>query len=973
MKNLIKNLFKNLKLGILIILCFIVKIFKFLISKLFNSKQSILLLKNLINKIRLLLKLVNKILNITIQNINKIFQNIDKKLYSIIRSKDLELEVLDIKKDLHRDRYIITLNYNSSLAGKDFTEAIWNSLTELDIWNYYNKKIIMIAIKDSLIKTNKPGESNSYYITRNIAITKETTFEEYYGNVKKPFEMFSSQYQVYNFNLIEVQMWNADTKKPTVKNILKSSLKYRSYSTIAKPLNEVEIENIDKNKDPNLIMGKSINPLKRGFKKGEGVICALDIETISINNEQFPIAISFAYRKSKNISSFVTLIDVNLFKEDKYLAVSKMWNEFFNILKNLNLSKNLFIYCHNLGSFDGYLLLKPLYEFAGDRHQDVNSLIDEAKKFITIQYSYNIIEGDPTFKEIDLSQIKEEEEIPDFDIYNWKFLDSYRLFPVSLDGLAKVFNVQGKISKYNLEWNDIKFFDNSELLKAFIIYSEQDAVSLLETILKARDIYIEKYNMDITRAVSAPSLSMLIYRKNFQIDVIPTLTRQQDKFVRQSYTGGSSDFYAFHAKNVYYYDVNSLYPYVMKKEMPYEIEYISYGEDLNNIFGFVEAIVECPDSVKTPILPYKYEGKLIHPYGKWKDTYFSEELKLAVSLGYKVKVLEAQHWTKKILFDKYIDHFYELKKNSTGAERYIAKLHLNSFYGIFGRSKNTLATISIENKYAWNIVSKYPVKTHTEINDNLSLFLIYESLDFDLINKLKVELNINDFMTTLSTVKSQVAIAAAVTSYARMEMVKYKTLNNVSVLYSDTNSIFTDKPLPDIFIGKELGQMKNELGEGYIKKAYFFGIKQYAYIDNENNIKSVFSGVPRNKITWEEVLQIAERKKVYKTIPTQFFKSLVKMNISILPKVVELVFNSDKLLIGNDFQPLEINETKIVDRLRQTLITSITKKLNYIRKKLNKNPLYVISKTGIIPALPSERCQFESDMAYIFYYMSWLN
>jgi DNA polymerase elongation subunit (family B) len=53
-------------------------------------------------------------------------------------------------------------------------------------------------------------------------------------------------------------------------------------------------------------------------------------------------------------------------------------------------------------------------------------------------------------------------------------------------------------------------------------------------------------------------------------------------------------------------------------------------------------------------------------------------------------------------------------------------------------------------------------------------------------------------------------IAMAVTAYARVELMKYKTAVEGSVLYTDTDSIFTTTPLPDKYIGNNLGQMKLE-------------------------------------------------------------------------------------------------------------------------------------------------------------------
>ena len=64
---------------------------------------------------------------------------------------------------------------------------------------------------------------------------------------------------------------------------------------------------------------------------------------------------------------------------------------------------------------------------------------------------------------------------------------------------------------------------------------------------------------------------------------------------------------------MYYYDVNSLYPYVMTKPMPggkpvWRLVRQRYGASIWLLCGS-----ECPDTIKIPLLPYK------DPY---KGTYF---------------------------------------------------------------------------------------------------------------------------------------------------------------------------------------------------------------------------------------------------------------------------------------------------------------------------------------------------------------
>ena len=58
-------------------------------------------------------------------------------------------------------------------------------------------------------------------------------------------------------------------------------------------------------------------------------------------------------------------------------------------------------------------------------------------------------------------------------------------------------------------------------------------------------------------------------------------------------------------------------------------------------------------------------------------------------------------------------------------------------------------------------------------------------------------------------VKANVAIASAVTSYARIHMIPFKV--DGFCVYSDTDSVFTTKKLDSKYLGAELGYMKAKI------------------------------------------------------------------------------------------------------------------------------------------------------------------
>lgn len=83
---------------------------------------------------------------------------------------------------------------------------------------------------------------------------------------------------------------------------------------------------------------------------------------------------------------------------------------------------------------------------------------------------------------------------------------------------------------------------------------------------------------------------MKIFILKFLKFEIPILKRIQDKFIRSGYYGGHIDYFKKYVKKLFYYDINSLYPYAMLKPMPHKL--IKYHKNMDNIelekfFGFI--------------------------------------------------------------------------------------------------------------------------------------------------------------------------------------------------------------------------------------------------------------------------------------------------------------------------------------------------------------------------------------------------
>jgi hypothetical protein len=221
--------------------------------------------------------------------------------------------------------------------------------------------------------------------------------------------------------------------------------------------------------------------------------------------------------------------------------------------------------------------------------------------------------------------------------------------------------------------------------------------------------------------------------------------------------------------------------------------------------------------------------------------------------------------------------------------------------------------IETKNVYTRDLAQYYglhAIFSEIKINSEISTILMSSNLNYDLINEIKDETTL-DLITSFRNIKSNVAIAAAVTAYARIEMMKLKALLEalgIKLYYTDTDSLFVDKELPAYLIGNELGQLKDELKGGWIKKGYFLGIKKYGYLDDKSEIHSIFSGVERNSLTWNEIEQIAKGSTIIKKSPPRFYKNLSHLNINIKNNLeISIKLNNRKILLENKYLPIRIN------------------------------------------------------------------
>lgn len=144
-------------------------------------------------------------------------------------------------------------------------------------------------------------------------------------------------------------------------------------------------------------------------------------------------------------------------------------------------------------------------------------------------------------------------------------------------------------------------------------YCLQDCVSLYQVIKKFSYMIYKELNVNLRFAPTTSSLALRTYRTKFKdatgIKFIPIITGETYKFIKQSFTGGHVDVYNPYGKEVYHYDVNSLYPYIMKtypmgvgNPTYFEGNIIEHKHKPHGFFSEAEVEITTPDNLFIPII-----------------------------------------------------------------------------------------------------------------------------------------------------------------------------------------------------------------------------------------------------------------------------------------------------------------------------------------------------------------------------------
>ena len=474
------------------------------------------------------------------------------------------------------------------------------------------------------------------------------------------------------------------------------------------------------------------------------------------------------------------------------------------------------------------------------------------------------------------------------------FLDSICFFSLSLDQATgkKGFNVKTKKLSGNINHNLVTKDNYREVMAngtgsgvSGSQYLRNDVIGLLECLDSfGREIW-DEYNINITKVISASSISKRIFKQNFLDEAkypIHLLTKEQDDFIQESYHGGRTEcFYKgmYTTKSVekldypvregklFYYDFTSLYPSVCAVgdcDLPYGR---CHPLNLNNIFKkdeviksddcikflekkavFMKCLVRSIDFKRKPLhcVPSGRERRLVFPYfNDWTEIHLTSA---EILLGIKEKMYEYKpvqgYWFKKapVLKEYFMQLFLkkqEASKAGQDAKALCYKIIANSGYGFWALKTSNRPDIDIIDSTDYNS------------------FLLRVLNDFDDMYECGGKIVIQ-YKKSIENVEKNIALGSYITSLARIKL--WSLMDAVeqkggTIVYADTDSAIMNLKLedyPDLMerfcwdgCGSALGALKNEIKDAVRKDcgkkgipvqdkdcidySYFAGLKSYRY------------------------------------------------------------------------------------------------------------------------------------------------
>lgn len=632
------------------------------------------------------------------------------------------------------------------------------------------------------------------------------------------------------------------------------------------------------------------------------IFVAADFETLESSTKHNVYAIGYKYKWGSQ--EYMDSIYLNLTTRslDIDLDSNLLIKTFIDKLLSIHSKNKIIVYFHNFSGFDSYFIIDC-----------INNFFSANKKKIIIR----------------------DNKVYRIELENIIFLCTYLILPYKLDYIAKKWL---NSTKKDFDITSIKTLRDVEIYyKEIDEYLKQDVNILFDILELLISKFIDIFGIDITYYYTISSISLAYYRKNYLLEEydLTTTPFYMEEFIRLGYYGGLCHLHKSQSdKDLYWYDVNSLYPSIMNTcDMPLgKGKYIlmhkdSTLTDISDFFGFISCDIYVPEHLKIPPLPFKdYKSKsdiTAQATGYLKGVWFSEELKNAISLGCQIlKIYKVLHYEKKgIIFNNFIDDLYSKRINSdNNIDNMLYKSIMNSLYGRFGlRKQKSLSqwfpseTFLQNNTYYTSVIKEYGKKNEImnyqldddETSSNKSINLSSERKKEILSLHYKEKRKHKYYIVS-------VQISAAISSYARIKLIKdmYRHMNenNALIYYYDTDSIFTDKKLNNNMVDdSKLGHYKLV---SIAKKALFISPKIYCLFDEKKRVITKFKGLNKKDVlTYRQYYSFLKKGYIHTSKEGNMNKKINTFTISSIIVNRDYNFDSKKYIKVYDSNDIFI-ETK---------------------------------------------------------------
>lgn len=492
------------------------------------------------------------------------------------------------------------------------------------------------------------------------------------------------------------------------------------------------------------------------------------------------------------------------------------------------------------------------------------------------------------------------------------FADSFNILNASVENVGKALGLhKQKISD--------KFMEGTHKGAAFVTGAEREYCKI-DCVIVYNALLTMFETVGSIRPTIA-SLALLFYRRKYQPYHIAYNENLTPEFF-DAYYGGRVECFKLGKTNARKYDVNSMYPYVMKHGKFPNVKTL-HNENvltlrrlkvlLKNKEGMATITVKHKGG-KFGFLPVKKEGRLIFPVGTFTGSWCFPEIRYALE-NKIISILEV----KKIIyaspvkspFDTFITDLYEARKRETGYLKTVYKFLMNNLYGKFGQREKYknyyLPYFSIDLDQQLQATGKYYefkffntqrndcyLTVSNEIPLKIQMNETFTNYEFEFQSEKKAILKAEKLKIHCIPVFS-----AYITSMARVHLLKafIKYDKNFTIVYSDTDSIAVEKQIP-LRNSNELGKFKKE--NEIITE--IFGNKSYIEFDGLKYSEKI-KGIPKKAI------KLAHGKYTDKKLIK--LKQAIRQNkkvgsTEIYNKELSFKYDKRKVHTGGETEPIEI-------------------------------------------------------------------